>query len=91
MKRKLTPGKGGRLTPAKGGREAPSGRMLAATDVDDMLCCPITHEVMQDPVICADGAWSILLHAAPQHQEHSERCIVSSNSGLAQTLHASQK
>ncbi len=61
MKRKLTPGKGGRLTPAKGGREAPAGgRMLAAADVDDMLCCPITHEVMQDPVICADGARPIL-------------------------------
>ena len=61
MKRKLTPGKGGRLTPAKGGREAPGGgRMLAAADVDDMLCCPITHEVMQDPVICADGAQPIL-------------------------------
>ena len=56
MKRKLTPGKGGRPTPAKGTKAAPGARLLAAADVDDMLCCPITHEVMQDPVICADGA-----------------------------------
>ena len=59
MKRKLTPGKGTRLTPAKGVRTGPAaggGRMLMAADVDDMLCCPITHEVMRNPVICADGA-----------------------------------
>ena len=63
MKRKLTPAKGGRPTPAKVRTKAAptAARLLAAADVDDMLCCPITHEVMQDPVICADGA-SLALH-----------------------------